>query len=34
VGEAITFGKPRLMRDDWLGIFDHQEIADSIERIT
>jgi hypothetical protein len=32
--KAITFGKPRLMRDDWKQIFDHQEIADSIERIT
>jgi hypothetical protein len=32
--KAITFGKPRLMRDDWKNIFDHQEIADSIERIT
>lgn len=32
--KAITFGKPRLMRDDWLGIFDRNEIAESIERIT
>jgi hypothetical protein len=32
--KAITFGKPRLMRDDWLGIFDNKEIAESIERIT
>mgnify|MGYP000937897003 FL=1 len=32
--KAITFGKPRLMRDDWKKIFDRQEIADSIERIT
>lgn len=32
--KAITFGKPRLMRDDWLRIFDRQEIAESIERIT
>ena len=32
--KAITFGKPRLMRDDWKKIFDHQEIADSIQRIT
>ena len=32
--KAITFGKPRLMRDDWLRIFEQQEIADSIERIT
>jgi hypothetical protein len=32
--KAITFGKPRLMRDDWKRIFERQEIADSIERIT
>ncbi len=32
--EAITFGKPRLVRDDLKKIFDHQEIGDSIERIT
>ena len=32
--KAITFGKPRLMRDDWKQIFERQEIADSIERIT
>ncbi len=32
--KAITFGKPRLMRDDWKKIFDHEEIADSIHRIT
>lgn len=32
--KAITFGKPRLMRDDWKKIFDHGEIADSIQRIT
>ena len=32
--KAITFGKPRLMRDDWKKVFDKQEIADSIERIT
>ena len=32
--KAIEFGKPRLMRDDWLGIFDTAEIADSIKRIT
>ncbi|HMN81869.1 MAG TPA: phosphogluconate dehydrogenase C-terminal domain-containing protein, partial [Burkholderiaceae bacterium] len=32
--KPIPFGKPRLMRDDWLGIFDRQEIAESIERIT
>lgn len=32
--KAITFGKPRLMRDDWLQVFDHEEIAASIQRIT
>ena len=32
--KAITFGKPRLMRDDWKQVFEPQEIADSIERIT
>lgn len=32
--KAITFGKPRLLRDDWLKVFDRAEIADSIHRIT
>jgi len=32
--KAIEFGKPRLMRDDWLRVFEPAEIADSIERIT
>jgi ketol-acid reductoisomerase len=32
--KAITFGKPRLMRDDWLHVFDREEIAESIRRIT
>jgi hypothetical protein len=32
--KAITFGKPRLMRDDWLNVFDRAEIAESIRRIT
>ena len=32
--KAITFGKPRLMRDNWKQIFERQEIADSIQRIT
>ena len=32
--KAIEFGKPRLMRDDWLDIFKPAEIADSIKRIT
>ncbi len=32
--KAIQFGKPRLMRDDWLGCLDAPEIAESIRRIT
>jgi hypothetical protein len=32
--KAIEFGKPRLMREDWLNVFEPAEIADSIERIT
>lgn len=32
--KAITFGKPRLMRDDWLKVFDRDEITESIRRIT
>ncbi|MDZ7920150.1 phosphogluconate dehydrogenase C-terminal domain-containing protein [Rhodoferax sp.] len=32
--KAIEFGKPRLMREDWLDIFEPAEIADSIKRIT
>lgn len=32
--KAISFGKPRLMRDDWKKVFDRAEIADSIQRIT
>jgi hypothetical protein len=32
--KAITFGKPRLMRDDWRKVFDREEIAQSIQRIT
>ena len=32
--KAITFGKPRFMRDDWRQVFDHDEIAESIRRIT
>ncbi len=32
--KAITFGKPRLLRDDWKQVFDHAEIAESIRRIT
>ena len=32
--KAITFGKPRLMRDDWKQVFDRAEITESIRRIT
>jgi D-apionate oxidoisomerase len=32
--KAIQFGKPILMRDDWKRIFDMDEIAASIRRIT
>lgn len=32
--KAITFGKPRLMREDWKNVFEHAEIAESIRRIT
>jgi D-apionate oxidoisomerase len=32
--KAIQFGKPRLMRDDWLKVFDRDEITESIRRIT
>ena len=32
--KAITFGKPRLLRGDWKQVFDRDEIADSIRRIT
>lgn len=32
--KAITFGKPRLMRDDWIKVFEREEIAASIRRIT
>ncbi|QYY33851.1 NAD(P)-binding domain-containing protein (plasmid) [Cupriavidus pinatubonensis] len=32
--KAIEFGKPRLMRSDWIKVFDREEIADSIRRIT
>lgn len=32
--KAITYGKPRLMRDDWKKVFDRDEIAESIRRIT
>jgi hypothetical protein len=32
--KAIEFGKPTLMRDDWKRIFEPEEIAASIQRIT
>jgi D-apionate oxidoisomerase len=32
--KAIEFGKPMLMRDDWKRVFEPEEIADSIRRIT
>ena len=32
--KAIQFGKPALMREDWKRVFEPQEIADSIQRIT
>jgi hypothetical protein len=32
--KAIANGKPRLMRDDWLGVFEPKGIAESIQRIT
>jgi hypothetical protein len=32
--KAITFGKPMLMRDDWKRVFEPDEIAESIRRIT
>lgn len=32
--KAIEFGKPTLMKDDWKRVFDVDEIAASIERIT
>jgi len=32
--KAIAFGKPTLMRPDWKKVFEPQEIADSIRRIT
>ncbi len=32
--KAIIHGKPRLMRDDWKQVFEREEIAESIRRIT
>jgi D-apionate oxidoisomerase len=32
--KAIEFGKPTLMKSDWKKVFEPQEIADSIRRIT
>ena len=32
--KAITNGKKRLMRDDWIGVFKPDEIRESIRQIT
>jgi hypothetical protein len=32
--KAMSFGKPALVRDDWKRVFDRDELAASIERIT
>jgi len=32
--KAIQFGKPMLMREDWMKVFEEKEIAESIRRIT
>ncbi len=32
--KAIVNGTPRILREDWLGVFDRDEIAESIRRIT
>lgn len=32
--KAIAFGKPTMMRDDWKRVFDTDELAASIQRIT
>ncbi|WP_159591745.1 phosphogluconate dehydrogenase C-terminal domain-containing protein [Chelativorans xinjiangense] len=32
--KAIENGKPRLMRDDWIKVFEPEEIVESIRRIT
>jgi hypothetical protein len=32
--KAIEFGKPRLMRDNWIAVFEPEEIAESVRRIT
>lgn len=32
--KAIENGKPRILRDDWLDVFEPDEIAESIRRIT
>ncbi len=32
--KAIEFGKPALMRPDWKRVFEPDEIAASIQRIT
>jgi len=32
--KAITFGKPAILRDDWKKVFEPEELAASIDRIT
>ena len=32
--KAIENGKPRIMQPDWLDVFNHDEITESIRRIT
>jgi hypothetical protein len=32
--KAITFGKPAIVRDDWKKVFEREELAASIDRIT
>jgi len=32
--KAIENGKARILRDDWLKVFDTEEISESIQRIT
>ena len=34
INKAIKFGKPALMQPDWKRVFEPQEIAESIKRIT
>jgi hypothetical protein len=32
--KAIENARPRLMRDDWIRVFEPEEITESIRRIT